>query len=63
MKLANKVAVVTGAATGLGRATAIGAAREGAQLVLADIDEAGGAATAKLISDEGGVQLTSCTPI
>ncbi|MXW80368.1 MAG: SDR family NAD(P)-dependent oxidoreductase, partial [Gemmatimonadetes bacterium] len=39
MKLANKVAVVTGAATGLGRATAIGAAREGARLVLADIDE------------------------
>lgn len=54
MKLANKVAVVTGAATGLGRATAIGAAREGAQLVLADIDEAGGEATAQLISDEGG---------
>ena len=54
MKLANKVAVVTGTATGLGRATAIGAAREGAQLVLADIDEAGGEATAQLISDEGG---------
>ena len=50
MKLANKVAVVTGAATGLGRATAIGAAREGARLVIADIDEAGGEATAQLIS-------------
>ena len=54
MKLANKVAVVTGGATGLGRATAIGAAREGARLVLADIDEAGGEATAQLIADEGG---------
>ena len=54
MKLANKAAVVTGAATGLGRATAIGAAREGARLVLADIDEAGGEATAQLISDQGG---------
>ena len=54
MKLDNKIAVVTGTATGLGRATAIGAAREGARLVLADIDAAGGAATAQLISDEGG---------
>ena len=54
MKLDNKVVVVTGAATGLGRATAIGAAKEGAQLVLADIDEDGGEATAKLISGAGG---------
>ena len=54
MKLKDKTAVVTGAATGLGRATAIGAAREGARLVLADIDEAGGEATARQICEEGG---------
>ena len=54
MKLEDKTAVVTGAAAGLGRATAIGAAREGARLVLADIDEAGGEATARQISEEGG---------
>ena len=54
MKLEDKAAVVTGAATGLGRATGIGAAREGARLVLADIDEAGGEATARQIREEGG---------
>ena len=54
MKLEDKTAVVTGAATGLGRATAICAAREGARLVLADIDEAGGEATARQIREEGG---------
>ena len=54
MKLDNKVVVVTGAATGLGRATAIGAARAGARVVLADIDAAGGATTARMISGAGG---------
>ena len=54
VKLEGKTAVVTGAAAGLGRAISIGAAREGARLVLADIDEAGGEATARQISEEGG---------
>jgi NAD(P)-dependent dehydrogenase (short-subunit alcohol dehydrogenase family) len=40
-----KVVVVTGAASGLGRATALAFAREGAKLALADIDDAGLAAT------------------
>jgi len=40
-----KAIVVTGAASGLGRATALAFAREGARLALADIDEAGLAAT------------------
>ncbi len=41
----NRVALVTGAATGIGRATALAFAREGARLVLADIDEAQGVET------------------
>lgn len=40
-RLAHKVVVVTGAAGGLGRATALAMAREGASLSLTDIDEAG----------------------
>jgi NAD(P)-dependent dehydrogenase (short-subunit alcohol dehydrogenase family) len=41
MRLQDKVAIITGAASGIGRATAILFAREGARLVLNDIDEAG----------------------
>ncbi|HUB04822.1 MAG TPA: glucose 1-dehydrogenase [Solirubrobacteraceae bacterium] len=40
MRLAGKVIMVTGAGTGLGRATALQAAREGARLSLLDIDDA-----------------------
>src|SRR5687768_5545983 len=39
MDLADRVAVVTGGASGIGRATAIAMARRGAHLVLADINE------------------------
>lgn len=38
MKLENRVAIVTGAASGIGRAIALGLAREGANVVVADID-------------------------
>ncbi len=40
-KLANKVALVTGAASGMGRETAILFASEGASVVCADVDERG----------------------
>ena len=46
MRLSGKTAVVTGAASGIGRATALRFAAEGAQVVAADIDEAGGNALA-----------------
>ena len=38
MKLEGKVAIVTGAGMGMGRAIALALAREGAEMVIADID-------------------------
>jgi NAD(P)-dependent dehydrogenase (short-subunit alcohol dehydrogenase family) len=52
--LEGKAALVTGAASGIGRATAFAFAREGARVMLADIDEAGGRNAAATISDECG---------
>jgi 3-oxoacyl-[acyl-carrier protein] reductase len=54
----NKVAVVTGAGGGLGRALAQGFAREGAQLVLTDVDEPKLAETAALLR-AGGTQCST----
>lgn len=55
MRLTDKVAVVTGAASGIGRAGAIEFGKEGAYVVAADIDCAGAEATAKRIGEAGGV--------
>jgi NAD(P)-dependent dehydrogenase (short-subunit alcohol dehydrogenase family) len=49
-----KVVVVTGAARGLGRVTALGFARAGAKVVISDIDDAGGEETLRLLQSEGG---------
>ena len=46
MKLENRTALITGAASGIGRATAQAYAEAGAHVLLADIDEAGGAKAA-----------------
>ena len=53
MRLADRTAVVTGAAKGIGRAIAVSLARRGCHLALADIDEEGLAGTAKLIQGPG----------
>jgi len=52
--LENHIAVVTGAASGIGKAIAEGFAREGARVVLLDIDEAAAADTAQGIVKAGG---------
>ncbi len=49
----NKTVVVTGAAGGLGRSLALGFGKEGAKLVLADIDEKGLQETARLLGECG----------
>lgn len=53
MLLDGKVAIITGAASGIGRGAAMVFARHGARLVLGDIDDAGGEETAKAITETG----------
>ena len=54
---AGKTIIVTGAASGIGRATALIFAREGANVVCADINEQGGRETANAVSGKGGQAL------
>jgi NAD(P)-dependent dehydrogenase (short-subunit alcohol dehydrogenase family) len=54
MKLANKIAIITGAAGGMGQATAILFAREGAKVAVIDLEEGMAQPTVKQIIDEGG---------
>jgi NAD(P)-dependent dehydrogenase (short-subunit alcohol dehydrogenase family) len=53
-RLENKVAVITGAASGMGRATAIRFAGEGAAVVIADLNQQGGEATVRDCKEQGG---------
>jgi 2-hydroxycyclohexanecarboxyl-CoA dehydrogenase len=55
MQIDNRLAIITGAASGIGRATAGAFARAGARLVLADIDEANGARAAAELRADGHI--------
>jgi NAD(P)-dependent dehydrogenase (short-subunit alcohol dehydrogenase family) len=54
MRLGDKTAIITGGASGIGRAAALRFAAEGAQLVIADVNGDGGRETAQLIEQQGG---------
>lgn len=56
-RLANKVALITGAASGIGRATAERFAAEGARVVIADVQDSLGRQAAEAIATRGGVAV------
>src|SRR5215475_15907486 len=64
-----KVALVTGGASGIGQATALTFAREGAKLVIADMNTDGGQQTVHMITEQGGeaifvqVDVTSASAV
>ncbi|MDQ6526788.1 glucose 1-dehydrogenase [Nocardioides sp. LHD-245] len=58
-----KIAYVTGAGSGIGRETALRLAREGARVMVTDIDVALAEATVKAIEDDGGVALAAAVDV
>src|SRR2546430_13641826 len=57
VRLNGKVAVITGAGSGIGAASAIAMAREGARVVVADINEAGAKGVVEQVEKGGGQAL------
>jgi NAD(P)-dependent dehydrogenase (short-subunit alcohol dehydrogenase family) len=63
MKLKDRVAVITGAGSGIGRASALEFAREGARVVVADINVVGAEESARQITAVGGQALAIPTDV
>ena len=63
MKLAGQVSIITGSASGIGRASALEFGKEGALVVVADVNLAGAQDTAKQIESAGGVALAVKTDV
>jgi NAD(P)-dependent dehydrogenase (short-subunit alcohol dehydrogenase family) len=61
--LHDQVAIITGAASGMGRAAAIAFAAEGAKVLVADVDDAEGARTVETIRAAGGEALFTHTDV
>ncbi|MBF6600182.1 MAG: SDR family oxidoreductase [Dehalococcoidia bacterium] len=54
MQISGKTAIITGAGSGIGRACAVRLAREGASVVVADVNDSGAAETVSMIAAAGG---------
>ncbi len=54
MRLLNKVSLITGGSSGIGRETALRFAQEGARVVVVDVNDAAGQETASLVQQAGG---------
>jgi NAD(P)-dependent dehydrogenase (short-subunit alcohol dehydrogenase family) len=61
--LEEKRAIVTGAGSGVGRATSLRFAEEGARVVCADIDEESAKETVRMVEDEGGAAIAIRTDV
>ena len=61
--LSSKVGIVTGAGSGIGRASALALARRGASVIVADINADGGEETVELIAAEGGAATATVADV